>query len=307
MHTELSTPPHTDCLAHSWTDANERALAFAHDAQWDDAAELWEQALLHAPAFALEPDTHALLLSNLAQARFRCGQLDAAVTLGRRSVAARLLCCDTESDAPVARAHADLAVYLTALGESEEAASLLEQARESLEQHFGDEDGRLLSVLENQARLALVTGDAAIAEPTLLRLHALIDARGEDPSCLDHLIARVAASRGAVMHTAASHDVSHATDDVDSPADHPSAHVPADDVAVFPQIMDDEFDLIDDTVHTPMSSPSAQSIRSEGLIEPGSHSTPGWSAKTNPLGFEVLYGVPSDESYAVPPHLTRDQ
>lgn len=280
--TPFLTPPDTASLPKLWADANERALAFAHQARWADAAELWATALSDAPTFALAPDTHALLLSNLAQARFRCGDVEDAVELGQRSLAARLFCCDSERDAPMARAQADLAVYLAAAGHPVRAASLFEQAHESLQLQFGDEDERLVSVLENQARLALVVHDTAIAEPLLLRLHALLDSRGEDPSRIEHLIARVAASRNACnsVCNAAESD--------------------------FPQIMDDGFDLIDDAPHTPMSSPTAQSIQSEGLIEPGSYTTPTWTTKTNPLGFEIQYGVPADESYAAPPRILRD-
>ncbi len=279
MHPQLLTPPGAVAIDESWTDANDRAQVLAHAERWEAAAELWATALLQAPSFALEPDTHAVLLSNLAQARFRCGDIEGALELGHRSLAARLLCCESERDAPIARAQADLSVYLAAAGQTDDAVTLLEQVRGSLESMFGDEDERLTSVLENQARLALVAHHPAIAEPMLLRLHTLLDSLGEDPSRIEPLIARVASSRGAT-------------------------HAPEE--SVFSQLIDDEFDLIDDASHTPLSSPTAQSIRSEGLIEPGTHKTPSWSAKTNPLGFEVQYGVPTDESYAAPPNMLRD-
>ncbi len=279
MHTRPLTPPDTVSHEQSWVLANERALACAHEHEWEAAAELWSLALADAPAFALQPDTHALLLSNLAQARFQCGELELAVELGQRSIAARLLSCDGERDAPMARAQCDLAVYLTAVARLDEAASMLDDARESLEVQYGDEDPRLVCVLENQARLALMTNNSAVAEPLLLRLHGLLRTLGEDASRLDPLMARVTGARDTSQ--------------------------PADDI--FPQIMDDEFDLIDDSLHAPLSSPSAQSIRTEGLIEPGTHTTPSWTARTNPLGFEIQYGVPHDESYAAPPRTQSDE
>ena len=279
MHTPLLTPPDTVSHDQSWVLANERALACANEHQWEAAAGLWSVALAEAPVFSLQPDTHALLLSNLAQARFQCGELELAVELGQRSIAARLLCCDGEHDAPMARAQCDLAVYLAAVERPDEAACMLDEARESLEMAYGDEDPRLVWVLENQARLALMIDNSTLAEPLLQRLHGLLETLGQDTSRLDPLMARVSDTR----------ETSHTSDDI------------------FPQIMDGEFDLIDDSLHAPLSSPSAQSIRSEGLIEPGTHTTPSWTARTNPLGFEVQYGVPHDESYAAPQRTQSDE
>ena len=69
-------------------------------------------------------------------------------------------------------------------------------------------------------------------------------------------------------------------------------------VELFPVVLADEaFDLvddIDDVVRPPMRSPSPELIRAAGLIEPGQHRTPVDQKRTNPLGFEVQYGVPQE-------------
>ncbi len=337
MPTNPLTPSGTTSVEESWIDANERALAFCHAAQWSAAAELWTAALAQAPSFAMAPDTHALLLSNLAQALFRTENREGAAEMGRRSLAARLLCCDSDGDAPIARARADLAVYLTASGQTGEAFAMLDRARQSLELHYGDEDPVLASVLENLARLALITNEPANAEPLLMRLHALLDTSGDDPSRIEPLLARVAWARStnAECDPEPPYDdvfpsIVQDTREIMDDETHPDDALELIDIAVCAddaielidvmtipdvalELLDvtesaaDEFELIDDVMHAPMSSPSAQSIRSEGLIEPGSHTTPSWTARTNPLGFEIQYGVPADESYAAPPHVLRDE
>ena len=251
----------------TWEEANLHAISLSADGLWADAVDAFDEALRIAPRFVDAPEAHAVLRSNLAQALFQSGDTMAAIESARRSLASRLVCCDSEHDAPMARARADLAVYLAASGALDEARTMLDVATAAIETTFGEEDLLLRSLLENQARLSLLAGQPAAAEPALLRLHALLENAGEDVGQLEALFAQVAAARRDVVA-----ELQHAS--------------------IFPTVEDEEFDLIDDVPHEPMRSPNAQSILSEGLIEPGTHSTPASNAHTNPLGFEVQYGVP---------------
>lgn len=250
-----------------WEDANRHAISLGALGRWADAVDAFDEALRLAPRFVEAPETHAVLRSNVAQALFHSGDTMSAIESARRSLAARLVCCDSEHDAPMARARADLAVYLAASGAVDEARVMLDSAMTAIETSFGDEDLRLCSLLENQARLALLSAQPATAEPALLRLHALLENAGEDVSRLDGLFALVARERREAAATPP-------------------------DIAIFPAADAEALELIDDEPHGPMRSPNAQSILSEGLIEPGTHSTPASNTHTNPLGFEVQYGVP---------------
>ncbi len=284
-----------------WEAANEAGVSLCAEARWADAQQAFHEALENAPVFGEAPAIHAVVLSNLAQADFRMGDTAGALANARRALSARLIACDDDLDAPMARIRADLAVYLAATGSFDEASSSLEAARLSLEWRYGDEDPRLVSVLENEARIALAAGSPAAAEPALLRLHALLSESGEDAERLNHLFALVGASRrpsdGA--SAAGAHSL--------SPEDQSETDAMPD---VFPSILSaDEFDIVDEAP-PPLRSPSAQSIRSEGLIEPGQHSTPQSFARTNPLGFEVQYGIPQDvllaSSIPLPPNDAPD-
>ncbi len=281
-----------------WQTANEAGLSLGNRGCWPAAAEAFREALTTAPSFAEAPEVHAVLLANWAQAMFRLGDTRSAVDAARRALSARLIVCDSEHDAPMARSRADLAVYLAADGAWDEADVTLGAARHALESRYGDEDARLVTVLENQARFALAAGRPAAAEPPLLRLHALLAEMGEDPARLDPLLALVASARAGEPQPpfGEAHDgIAHAgyappsssQEEADQAAD-------ADGLDLFPASAHDAFDLVDDAVHPPMRSPSAQSIRDEGLIEPGTHTTPRAVARTNPLGFEVQYGIPQE-------------
>jgi tetratricopeptide (TPR) repeat protein len=277
-----------------WEHANDDGISFGAQASWGDAHSCFLQALDLAPEYADAPLVHAVLLGNLAQSQFRLGDTDGAIQSARRALGARMLSCEDDGDAPMARIRSDLAVYLAASGAHEEAEATLSVARASLEWRYGDEDMRLITVLENQARIALASGRPSAAEPALLRLHALLVDAGEDPTRLNPLFAMVSASRmqsdeaSVSAADAFSADEPGATDIFPAVADTP-APPPRSDF-----LNDDAFDLIDDAPHQPMRSPSAHAIRMEGLVEPGLHSTPSAPARTNPLGFEVQYGIPQE-------------
>ncbi len=271
---------------HDWESANETGLSLCAEARWLDAQQAFRDAVASAPPFDDAPAVHAVVLSNLAQADFRLGDTAGALANARRALAARVIACDDDLDAPMARIRADLSVYLAASGLWDEAASSLEAARRALEWRYGDEDERLLIVLENEARIALAAGQPAAAEPSLLRLHALLSESGHDPERLGHLFALVDASRRPADGMGEPHTTSGLPQDEAEPDAMPD---------LFPSIFSaDAFDIVDDVPLPPLRSPSAHSIRSEGLIEPGQHSTPPSFAQTNPLGFEVQYGIPQE-------------
>jgi tetratricopeptide (TPR) repeat protein len=308
-HASLLHDPTAEWRAH-----NDAGLTLALAGQWEDAAASFDAALAAAPSLADGPDVHALLHSNRAQAHFHLGERLLAVEAARRSLMARLICGD-EGDAPMARIRADLAVYLAACGAHEEADATLRRARHTLESRFGDEDVRLLSLLENEARLALLAGHPAQAEPALLRLHALVEEAGADPASLSPLFEAVRASRSVpteadvVEGVAAEAVIAEAVvaEAVTTEAVMPeqvtteAVTTELDAIDLFPipeasdSLLPDEFDLVDDAAFPPLRSPSPAAIRHAGLIEPGNHATPAPAAtRTHPLGFEIQYGVPQE-------------
>jgi tetratricopeptide (TPR) repeat protein len=283
LDTVRHTPAFGDPNA-SWRALNDSGVSLALEGRWPDALEAFSAALQGAPAFADAPDVHALLHGNRAQAHFHCGEVQAAVESAYRALAARLVCGDT-SDAPVARMRADLGVYLAACGESANAEDSLRDALSSLEARFGEHDERLATVLENQARLQLMTQHPDAAEPILLRLHALFDAHAMESTRLTPLFDAVRNAREPELPEAS------ASDDMDV---FPIAR--DQEPSVEPEsLLDDAFELLDAADYPPMRSPSAAAIRSAGLVEPGAHPTPQQAPKrTHPLGFEIQYGIPQE-------------
>ena len=176
-----------------WMDDNTRGLSLAAAAEWDEATEAFAAAADVLARRAPDVNSHdalALILGNLAQACFRAGRTDDALQHAQRACALRAAIAG-EDAMPVARARMDLAVMLGASGRLSEAKALIQRAIAAAERHVGDDDVRLVSMLDNAARLALADGDPASAEPLLLRLHALLDARGMSTFRADRLIDRI--------------------------------------------------------------------------------------------------------------------
>lgn len=323
LETVRLTPAFGDPHA-GWRARNDEGVSLALDGRWPEALDAFSDALTDAPCFAQAPDVHALLHGNRAQAHFHCGELQRAVDSARRALAARLVCGE-QDDAPVARIRADLGVYLAACGELGDAERALQDASISLEARFGQDDLRLATVLENQARIQLLAHRPEVAEPLLLRLHALLGERGEATDALAPLFDLVRRAREAVLepdvvgkNEAPAMDESLEHFDVfpleaDTAPFSPTGAAleiellePDDEeLLVFdaldtlehaPEPLDDAFELIDAEDFPPMRSPSAAAIRSAGLIEPGTHATPQEAMKrTHPLGFEIQYGIPRDQ------------
>ncbi len=185
----------------AWMYDNERGLALAADGDWVEASEAFAAAAdsLARPLPSESRGSHeplALVLSNLAQAYFRCGRLDDAMQQAQRTCALRVAIAG-EDGMPVARARMDLAVMLASAGRLDEATMLVQRSISAIEHRVGEEDARLAIVLENAARIALAAGQPANAEPLLIRLHALLDAHELSTSRAEELLARVATARAA--------------------------------------------------------------------------------------------------------------
>jgi hypothetical protein len=180
-----------------WREDNTRGLSLAALAEWDEAAAAFAAAADVLARRAPDNSSHdalALILGNLAQASFRAGRTDDALEHAQRACALRVAL--TGEDAmPVARQRMDLAVMLGAVGRLDEAQALLHRAIAAAERHVGDDDARLVVMLENAARLALAAGRPANAEPLLRRLHRLLTVHGMSTDRADRLLAMVAAVR----------------------------------------------------------------------------------------------------------------
>ena len=186
-----------------WMDDNTRGLSLAASADWDEAAEAFAASADVLARRAPDVSSHdalALILGNLAQACFRAGRTDDALLHAQRACALRVAIAG-EDAMPVARQRMDLAVMLGATGRLDEAQALVQRAIAAVERHVGDEDARLVVMLENAARLALAASTPANAEPLLLRLHALLDAHGMSTDRADRLLAKVAAVRAQAEST----------------------------------------------------------------------------------------------------------
>ena len=150
----------------SWGDANTRGLAFAAIADWRQAAAAFAEAaavLSHDVLHGAPTDALALVLSNLAHACARDGRPEEAIDHAHRALAVREALAVAASPL-AARTRMDLAVLLASAGALGEARTLLDTARTQLESTFGTGDVRLLGVLENSARLSLMTGELERAE-----------------------------------------------------------------------------------------------------------------------------------------------
>ncbi len=185
-----------------WSDDNSRGLLHGEAGEWSQATDAFAAA---ADAISAEQasggsmgsgshDALALVLGNLAGASFRAGRSDDAIRHAQRACALRVALVGEDAVA-VARARSDLAVMLCTVGRTAEAYALLERAIAGIEQQAGDDDARLVPVLENAARVAIAMARPDNAEPHLLRLHALLAAHELPTTSADVLLSKVAAAR----------------------------------------------------------------------------------------------------------------
>jgi len=191
-------------LREIWSADNARGLALAADGDWQEAVEAFEASadtIARATADISSHEALALVLSNLSQACFRVGRTADAIQHAQRCYALRVAIAG-EDAMVVARTRTDLAVLLGSVGRLDEAQSLVQRAIAGMEHGVGDDDMRLVIVLENAARLALAAGSSASAEPHLLRLHALLEEHRLPTTRADDLLERVAQSRRPSMSSA---------------------------------------------------------------------------------------------------------
>ncbi len=196
-HTAAEIAPRA--MRSAWMDENTRGLDLAAEGAWADAADAFDNAS-HAVAGHTDVASHeatALVLNNLAQACFRAGRVEDGLRHAQRACALRAALAGDDAIV-VARARADLAVMLGAAGRYQEARALIARAVASVERLGGDEDARLLPVLDTAARLALSAGDPSGAEPFLLRLHALLAVHELPTQPADALLSRVAQARSSM-------------------------------------------------------------------------------------------------------------
>ena len=298
--TDTALPDVSADATSAWREHNAAGLAHAHDGAWDRAEQAFVRALEAAPCFADAPDAHALLLANLAQARFHGGAWHEAVRLARQAEVARQVCGE-EGDAPLARIRADLAVYLAATGDHDEARSLLRAARRDLEVRFGESDTRLVPLLENEVRLAMVAGAAGEVASVRERLQALLARRDEpragEPYADDAM--DDAAFEGEIVESEFFAAEQREIDVFAGPPIDifPTAEREASEDDLFGALeFEDEFDLIEPTAAPSIGASSASASASPSGPAPGSQPRQpvAPTASANPLGFEVQYGIPQD-------------
>lgn len=180
----------------SWRDENSRGLALAAAGDWSAATDAFTSAAddIAQHSDVESHDALALVLNNLAQACLQSGRADDAIRHAQRSCALRVALVGEDAIA-VARARSELAVILGSADRATEGLALISRAIAGIERSVGDDDIRLLTVLENAARLAMAAGQPSTAEPYLLRLHALLDANGMPVDAADALLSRVVSFR----------------------------------------------------------------------------------------------------------------
>lgn len=194
---DLLMKPEASQSPERWQDHNRRGLGFAAASDWTEAASAFSSAAeVLAQSSDMEPphEPMALVLGNLANACFRSGRIEEALSHGQRACALRVALAG-EDGMPGARARMDLAVMLATAGKGDEAMSLVRRAIRTVEHHVGEEDPNLGVILENAARIALSSGEIANAEPFLLRLHALLALHDEPTKTADRLLKRIAEIR----------------------------------------------------------------------------------------------------------------
>ncbi|MCC6242482.1 MAG: tetratricopeptide repeat protein [Gemmatimonadaceae bacterium] len=185
-----------DAWEHAWSEENARGLTYAAQGEWADAIIAFG-ASADAAATRNTVRTRevlSLVLSNLAHACYHGGRLRDGILRAQQAGALRSSLEGTDTVA-MSRSRSDLAVMLASAGQYAEAASTIALAITAIESRSGDEDSRLIPLLETAARIALTSGNASNAEPYLLRLHALQALYQVPTTSTDALLAKVAKAR----------------------------------------------------------------------------------------------------------------
>ena len=205
--TRFMESDHALIAREDWRGHNRIGIALSNERRWPEAIVAFEQALLmlddtQAGMGAPESEftatdrleAKAQVSSNLAQAHFQAGYLSEALPYAERSCAIRVTLFG-EDALSVARARADMAVILGALGEVDHAISLVGRAILAVENRRGEASSHLVPLLENAARLLLSANRAAEAAPYAQRLRMLLQTLNESESSANHLLLTIAAVR----------------------------------------------------------------------------------------------------------------
>lgn len=189
----------------TWAEANALGLAHGAAGDWPGAYAAFSDA---AGALLTETDTTsrealAVVHNNLAHASFRLGRADEALRHAQSVYDLRVALAGDDSIA-VARVRSDLAVMLCRTGRFAEAQEVIGGAIQGVQRAAGDEDERLIPLLETSARIAMAAGQPANAEPMLLRLHALQSEHQQSTATSEALLARVARARNSPNATPVS-------------------------------------------------------------------------------------------------------
>jgi tetratricopeptide (TPR) repeat protein len=267
-----------------WKERNAAGLALASRGEWTAAATAFAEALTFVDALtandsvtlAARDNSRAKVFLNLAQAHFHSGAYAEARQFAERSCAIRVALYGEDS-LVVARTRSDLAVILGALGERDEASSLLDRAVSAVERKPGEQSAQLIPVLTNAARM-LAVGDDASANTEQVEARLEVLARQQELADPTDIFVPTAVPDHSFQNNA------FASGSDDQPLRAAIAETanllrttPASNVAVNINLDDAIFDLIE---------PPPPTLSSFPVPAPG-------TAAVNPLGFEVQYGIPT--------------
>lgn len=148
-----------------------------------DEAEPIQREVVESFRRTLEPQHPSLLLAinNLAALYKRRGQYERAIPLFRETLNGRLN-TPNSSKIEIASVRLHLAGALSAVGASQEADELAQQALEAVRTEFGPRHTHTAGALRNIAAMHLARNDVATAEPLLREAIAILDGgTGKDP------------------------------------------------------------------------------------------------------------------------------
>ena len=251
---------------------------------WDDATLAFSEALAFADGLtandsitlAARDNARAKVLLNLAQSHFHSSAFSEARQCAERSLAIRVALYGEDS-LVVARTRSDLAVILGAMGDREEASSLLDRALSAVERKPGEQSAPLIPVLASAARMLASTADGRLdTDRVEARLDVLAKQHAADEA--QDMFAPMPVPAHSFQNTA------FASGSDDQPLRAAIAETanllrttPTSNIAVNINLDDAIFDLIEPPPPTLSSFPTTATR----------------PPHTNPLGFEVQYGIPT--------------
>lgn len=271
-----------------WKARNADGLALAARGEWKEAAAAFSDALTFVDALtandsvtlAARDNSRSKVFLNLAQSHFHSGAFAEARQFAERSLAIRVGLYGEDS-LVVARTRSDLAVILGAMGEREEASSLLDRAVSAVEKKPGEQTAQLIPVLTNAARLLATSPEASEhTEEVGARLEAL--AKQQENAAADDFLAPATVPEHSFQNNVFA---SGSDDQPLRAAIAETAHLlrttPSSNVAVNINLDDAVDDAVFDLIEPP--PPTLNTFPKPAAT----------NAPPNPLGFEVQYGIPT--------------